>query len=71
MFTYHITFAMWFFNQLKNLVLIIRFTELIKMIAFRAETSVVNLLSEHYTKCLIEGRVLVKEIINSDIAYML
>ena len=42
------------------------FTELIKMIAFRAETSVVNLLSEHYTKCFIEGRVLVKEIINSD-----
>ena len=29
------------------------FTELIKMIAFRAETSVVSLLSEHYTKCLI------------------
>lgn len=42
------------------------FTELIKMIAFRAETSMVNLLSEYYTKCLTEGRVLVKEIINSD-----
>lgn len=42
------------------------FVELIKMTAFRSETSMVNLLSEHYAKCLTEGRVLVKEIINSD-----
>lgn len=42
------------------------FVELIKMIAFRAETSVVNLLSEFYTKSMNEGRMLAKEIINSD-----
>lgn len=42
------------------------FVECIKMIAYRAETSVVNLLSEHYTKSLTEGRTLVKEIIKSD-----
>ncbi len=42
------------------------FVELIKMIAFRAETSVVNLLSEFYTKSINEGRMLAKEIINSD-----
>ena len=42
------------------------FWELIKMIAFRAETTVVNLLSEFYVKSIDQGRMLAKEIINSN-----
>lgn len=42
------------------------FVELLKMMAFRAETVMVNLLSEHYTRSMDEGRMLAKEIINNE-----
>lgn len=37
------------------------------MICYRAETAMVNLLMPHYKKSLDEGRMLVKEIINTQV----
>jgi hypothetical protein len=42
------------------------FINTIKMIAFRAETSVVNLITPYYSRAEDEARMLVKEIIKSD-----
>ena len=36
------------------------------MIAYRAETSIVNLLGDFYSKAKDEGRMLVKEIVKTD-----
>lgn len=41
------------------------FQNILKMICYRAETAMVNLLMPHYKKSLDEGRMLVKEIINT------
>lgn len=41
------------------------FQNILKMICYRAETAMVNLLAPHYTKNKEEGRMLVKEIINT------
>lgn len=41
------------------------FQNILKMICYRAETAMVNLLMPHYKKSLNEGRMLVKEIINT------
>jgi len=42
------------------------FMNVIKMIAYRAETAVVNLLMSHYKSSHKQGRMLVKEIIQND-----
>jgi hypothetical protein len=42
------------------------FMNVLRMIAYRAETAVVNLLEDHYSRLKDEGRMLVKEIIKSD-----
>lgn len=42
-----------------------QFQNILKMICYRAETAMVNLLMPHYKKSLDEGRMLVKEIINT------
>lgn len=42
------------------------FTETIKMIAYRAETAIINILSCDYKKTKDEGRMLVKQIMNTD-----
>ena len=42
------------------------FMNVIKMIAYRAETAVVNLLMPYYKSSHKQGRMLVKEIIQSD-----
>jgi hypothetical protein len=42
------------------------FMNVLRMIAYRAETAVVNLLQDHYSRVDEEGRMLVKEIIKSD-----
>lgn len=41
------------------------FQNILKMICYRAETAMVNLLMPHYKKSLDEGRMLVKELINT------
>lgn len=42
------------------------FMNVVRMIAFRAETAVVNLLGDYYAKVMNEGRMLVKEIVKTD-----
>jgi hypothetical protein len=42
------------------------FMNVLRMIAYRAETAVVNVLEDHYSRINDEGRMLVKEIIKSD-----
>lgn len=42
------------------------FMNVVRMIAFRAETAVVNLLGDYYAKAMNEGRMLVKEIVKTD-----
>lgn len=42
------------------------FMNVLRMIAYRAETAVVNLLEDHYSRSDDEGRMLAKEIIKSD-----
>lgn len=42
------------------------FMNVVRMIAFRAETAVVNLLGDCYSKVMDEGRMLVKEIVKTD-----
>jgi hypothetical protein len=52
------------FNKLKTESRL--FMNVLRMIAYRAETSIVNLLEGHYSKAKDEGRMLVKEIVKTD-----
>jgi hypothetical protein len=52
------------FNKLKTESRL--FMNVLRMIAYRAETSIVNLLEDFYSKAKDEGRMLVKEIIKTD-----
>jgi hypothetical protein len=52
------------FNKLKTESRL--FMNVLRMIAYRAETSIVNLLGDCYAKIADEGRMLVKEIVNTD-----
>ena len=52
------------FNKLKTESRL--FMNVLRMIAYRAETSIVNLLDDCYSKAKDEGRMLVKEIVKTD-----
>jgi hypothetical protein len=52
------------FNKLKTESRL--FMNVLRMIAYRAETSIVNLLDDCYSKTQDEGRMLVKEIVKTD-----
>lgn len=52
------------FNKLKTESRL--FMNVLRMIAYRAETSIVNLLEDCYSKTKDEGRMLVKEIVKTD-----
>jgi len=52
------------FNKLKTESRL--FMNVLRMIAYRAETSIVNLFDNYYSKAKDEGRMLVKEIVKTD-----